>query len=355
MDFNFDKLKKSDTPFLILEIGVNYFDIAQKEKISPLEAAKLMIDKAKEYGGDCVKFQSYKASKLASRNSPSYWDLTKEPTGSQFELFKKFDKFGASEYEDLAQYCQQKGIVFSSTPFDFEAVDYLYDLVPFYKISSSDLTNIPFIQYIARKKKPVLISTGAATIGEIDEAVSAVKKEGCSNIALLHCVLDYPTDYANINLNMIKHLKSIYPDHVIGFSDHTVPDPCMLVITTAYLLGARIIEKHFTLDKTIPGNDHYHSLDGQDLKRFVSNMNLLKQIKGEFYKRPLECEIVSRRNARRSIVAKLNMKKGDILSEERLSFKRPGTGISPKYLDLVTGKKLLKDINEDEILTWDHI
>ncbi|WP_462316496.1 N-acetylneuraminate synthase family protein, partial [Methanobrevibacter sp.] len=146
-------------PYLIAEIGVNFYDIAKKEGISDMEAAKFMIMEAKECGVDAVKFQSYKAETIASRNSPAYWDLSEEPTTSQFELFRKFDKFGVGEYRELAEYCQQIGIKFLSTPFDFEAVDYLDEFMDIYKISSSDLTNIPFIKYIASKNKPILLST----------------------------------------------------------------------------------------------------------------------------------------------------------------------------------------------------
>ena len=146
-------------PFLIAEIGVNFYDIAKKEGISDMDAAKLMIDEAKKCGVDAVKFQSYKAETIASRNSPAYWDLSEEPTTSQFELFKKFDKFGVEEYRQLADYCKNVGIMFLSTPFDFASVDYLDDFMDIYKISSSDLTNIPFIKYIASTNKPILLST----------------------------------------------------------------------------------------------------------------------------------------------------------------------------------------------------
>lgn len=355
MNFNFESIWKSNEPFLILEIGVNYYDIAEKEDMIPLDAAKLMIDKAKQYGGKCVKFQSYKADKLASENSPSYWDLAKEPTKSQFELFKKFDKFDEAEYRELAQYCESKDVVFSSTPFDFEAVDYLDDLMPFYKISSSDITNIPFIQYIARKNKPIFLSTGGATLEEINEAVKAIEKQGNQHIGILHCVLCYPTDYKDIHLNMIQCLRKSFPKYLIGFSDHTIPDPSMLVLTIAYLLGAQIIEKHFTLDKGLPGNDHYHALDCQDLMKFNNNIHLLNKIRGTYKKQPLPCEMTSIKNARRSIITKHNLKKGHVLTKTDITFKRPGTGISPKDLGLIIGKQLRKDIKADEILTWNHI
>ena len=161
-------------PFLIAEIGVNYYDIAKKEKITNMDAAKLMIKEVKESGCDGVKFQTYKAETIASRNSPAYWDLNEEPTKSQFELFKKFDSFGNEEYKELANYCKKLGIKFLSTPFDFESVDYLDEYMDVYKISSSDLNNIPFIKKIASKKKPIILSTGASYMKEIDEAIKAI-------------------------------------------------------------------------------------------------------------------------------------------------------------------------------------
>ena len=162
-------------PFLIAEIGVNFYDIAEKEGISDMDAAKLMIDEAKACGVDAVKFQSYKAETIASQNSSAYWDLSEEPTESQFEMFKKFDKFGKEEYRQLSEYCKQVGIMFLSTPFDFDSADYLDEFMDIYKISSSDLTNIPFIKYIASKNKPSLLSTGAATMREIKDAVKAIE------------------------------------------------------------------------------------------------------------------------------------------------------------------------------------
>ena len=165
-------------PYLIAEIGVNFYDIAEKEGMSDMAAAKFMISEAKECGVDAVMFKSYKAEKIASKNSPAYWDLSEEPTASQFELFKKFDKFGVGEYRELAEYCQQLGIKFMSTPFDFESVDYLDEFMDIFKISSSDLTNIPFIKYIASKNKPILLSTGAATINEINGNLTTYSDNG---------------------------------------------------------------------------------------------------------------------------------------------------------------------------------
>ena len=342
-------------PFLIAEIGVNFYDIAQKEGISDMEAAKLMIDEAKKCGVDAVKFQSYKAGKIASKNSPAYWDLSEEPTTSQYELFKKFDKFGYEEYKHLAEYCKSVGVMFLSTPFDFEAVDYLDEFMDIYKISSSDLTNIPFIKYIAGKNKPILLSTGASTLKEVKEAVKAIEEVSDVEIAIMHCVLSYPTAFEDANLLMIKDLAENFPNCEIGYSDHTKPDSNMMVLTTAYSYGADILEKHFTLDKTLTGNDHYHAMAPEDVVKFKQNVDFINMINGMKNKQPLICESSARKEARRSIVALKDIKKGDVISEDDLTFKRPGTGIYPSQINQVIGKKAKRDILEDTLIDFDML
>lgn len=349
----------NEEPFLIAEIGVNYYDIAKKENISNMEAAKLMVKEAKDAGCNAVKFQSYKANTIASKNSPAYWDTTEEPTTSQYELFKKFDSFGKEEYKEIADYCNEIGIMFLSTPFDFDSIDYLDEFMDVYKISSSDLTNLPFIKKIAKKGKPIIISTGASTLDEIKLAIDTIEEanedytNGKSAIGIMHCVLSYPTDNNDANLLMIKNLKDLYPNYEIGYSDHTKPDDKMLILTTAYLYGARILEKHYTLDKTLKGNDHYHGMDPEDIKTFVQNIKLIKQINGQYDKIPLECEGESRKQARRSIIALKEIKSGEEITEDKLTYKRPGTGISPTQLDNVIGKKAKIDIKEDDVLSYD--
>ncbi|MDA3862373.1 MAG: N-acetylneuraminate synthase family protein [Deltaproteobacteria bacterium] len=339
--------------FLIAEIGVNYYDIAQKMGLNLIDAAKLMIDKAKESGLDAVKFQSYKAEKLASKYSPSYWDTKEEKTTSQFELFKKYDSFGYEEYKELALYCREKEIVFLSTPFDFESADYLEELVPVYKISSSDITNVPFIRHIAGKNKPILLSTGASNLDEIKRAVDEIKQTGTGKCVLMHCVLEYPTPFEHANLNMISSLKEEFPDFWIGYSDHTRPDANMDVLKTAWILGAVFIEKHFSLDKFIPGNDHYHSMDFNDAVKLTEQLPFLVKIRGESNKKCLDSEKLSRLNARRSIVAGVEISAGDTIERKMLVFKRPGTGISPDKIDKVIGKIAKHPIKSDEIFTWD--
>lgn len=342
-------------PYLIAEVGVNFYDTARVENISPLEAAKKYIKAAKEAGVDAVKFQSYKADTIVSKNSPAYWDLSKEPTTTQHGLFKKHDGFNQEDYEKLYHYCEEVGVDFMSTPFDYESADYLDKMVKIYKISSSDLSNLPFIRYIARKKKPIYLSVGAAYVSEIEEAVRAMKEEGCPEICLLHCVLSYPTKNSDANLSVITTLKRLFPDVKIGYSDHTMPDETMTILTTAYLLGAEVIEKHFTLDKTLTGNDHYHAGDPEDFAKAIRNFKLITEVYGNPEKTVLPCELIPRREARRSLVLTRNMKKGEVIRPEDIMAKRPGTGICPSYQDVVIGRHVSCDLEEDTVLTWDMI
>ena len=346
---------KGKKPYIIAEIGVNFYDTARVMGITPMDAAKLYIDKAAEVGIDCAKFQSYKARTIASKNSPAYWDINKEPTKTQYELFLKHDSFGEAEYRDLCNYAHSKGLDFTSTPFDYASADYLLDMVDFYKISSSDLSNIPFIRHIGEKRKPVVLSVGAAYLSEVDEAIRALKESGCRDITILHCVLSYPTDSKNANLKVIETLKKVFPDIKVGYSDHVAPDNTMMTLSVAYMMGAEVIEKHFTLDKTLTGNDHYHAGDPSDFKKAISNFRWIDTVLGNPEKTVLECEEVSRREARRSLVLTRDIKTGEVIKREDIMPKRPGTGISPENIDIVIGRKAVRDLEEDTILTWDMV
>lgn len=340
---------------MIAEMGVNFYDTAKEMEITSLSAAKYYIDKAVEAGVDCVKFQSYKANTIVSKNSPAYWDTTKEPTKTQYELFLKHDSFGETEYRELCDYAHAKGVDFTSTPFDYTSADYLADMVDFYKISSSDLSNLPFIRYIGSKGKPVYISVGAAYLSEIDEAIRALKESKCKDIVILHCVLSYPTKPDDANLRVIQTLKRDFPDVRVGFSDHVAPDDTMMTLAAAYLLGAEVIEKHFTLNKSLAGNDHYHAGDPDDFKKAIANFKWIDAVLGSGEKTVLDCEKIPRREARRSLVLTKDMKKGEMIKKEDLMPKRPGTGISPENVEIIVGRKVVKDLKEDTILTWDMI
>lgn len=242
-----------------------------------------------------------------------------------------------------------------STPFDYASADYLSDMVDIFKISSSDLTNHPFLRYIAAKGKPVLLSVGASYLSEVEEAVRVLEKAGCRDLCLLHCVLSYPCKNEDANLNMIKTMKRVFPDYKIGYSDHTLPDETMTILTTAYLYGAEVIEKHFTLDKTLQGNDHYHAGDPEDFAKAIRNFELITQISGQEKKEVLPCELIPRREARRSLVLTRDMKRGEKITEKDVMAKRPGTGISPKDIEIVIGRSMLCDAPEDTVLTWDMV
>lgn len=332
-------------PYIIAEIGVNHEGSMQK--------AKLMIDQAKSGGANAVKFQSYKAETLASKNSPAYWDQSKETTSTQFKLFKKYDSFTKKNYEELKTYSDQIGIEFMSTPFDIESANYLNEMMDVFKISSSDVTNKPFIEYICGFGKPIILSTGASTLEEIDEAVSWIKPFNV-HLSLLHCVLNYPTPNEYARLKKIEELKIHFPNHIIGYSDHTQPQD-MIPCISAVLLGARIIEKHFTFDKTLEGNDHYHAMDINDLKKFTETIAVIDCMYASKDFDDLESQQKSIQNARRSLVSVKNLKAGTLLKKEHLTFKRPAFGISPKYIDEVIGKPLLIDLKEDKQLQWEMI
>ena len=327
-------------PYIIAELGVNHE--------GSMSTAKRLIDEAQEGGAHAVKFQSYKAETLASKHSPAYWDTTKEPTESQFELFKKHDSFWKDEMQELKEYCDLKGIEFMSTPFDVESAKFLNEMMDVFKISSSDITNKPFIEYICSFGKPIILSTGASDLEEVHDAVNWIKPFDIP-LALLHCVLNYPTPDENANLGMIDGLKKGFPENIIGYSDHTLPKD-MKVCEIATMLGSVIIEKHFTHDKSLPGNDHYHAMDKEDLKIFNKNIDAAFDILGCFKIEALADEEKSRINARRSLVAAKNIPKGKVIEKSDLTFKRPAHGISPKYIDDVVGKAAKVDIKEDDII-----
>ena len=337
--------RSSCRPIVIAEAGVNHE--------GSMETALRLIEDAAEGGADAIKFQTYRAETIASVHSPAYWDTEKEPTKSQFELFKKYDKFWKKEFEELKKYCDVIGIEFLSTPFDLASANFLNDLMEVFKISSSDITNKPFIEYLCDFGKPVILSTGASNIDEIDRALSWLDAQ-CIPTALLHCILNYPTLDKNANLGMIRGLKKQYPNRVIGYSDHTMPAD-MKSLETAWLLGAELLEKHFTHDKTLLGNDHYHAMDREDLIKFMNNIDQLEQLIGVEEKYSLECEGLARQHARRSLVAASHIFEGDLIRAEMLTWKRPAHGISPAEINKVVGRIAACEIKEDDILSWDHL
>lgn len=341
--FNSRRSPLHGRPYLIAEAGVNHE--------GKMELARRLIDEAAEGGADAIKFQTYRAGAIASKHSPAYWDLSHEPTTSQYELFKKYDKFWKSEFEQLKYYCDEAGIEFMSTPFDVESANFLNDLMDVYKISSSDITNKPFIEHICAFGKPIILSTGASNLDEISEAVGWIEAQ-MNPLALLHCVLNYPTADENANLGMIESLRENFPGKLIGYSDHTLPGD-MKVLEVAYLLGAQILEKHFTFDKTLPGNDHYHAMDKKDLSLFFAQSERVFNLLGSFEKKALAVELPARVNARRSLVAAHNISSGHRIMMADLTWKRPANGISPREIEEVIGRKAARNVDEDEPLQWE--
>jgi len=333
-------------PYFIAELAINFYDSAKILGISPLEAAKLYIDAAKGSGADAVKFQAFKADSSVSKRVPD----------SSHAFLKEYDSFGSVEHRTLAEYAKSKGIDYMCTAFDFDSADYLEELTPIYKVASPDLSYLPLLRHIAAKGKPMIMSVGAAYLSEIDEAVRVVTEAGCPDITLLHCVSVYPCLYEDANLNVITTLKRVFPNVRIGYSDHTVPDENMAVLATAYLLGAEVIEKHFTLDKTIPGDlVHYSSGDPGDFAKAAENFKFIDRILGSGEITVLDCEMSGRIDGRRSLVLTRDMKAGDIIEKADLADKRPATGIPPELSGVVIGRKVCMDLPEDTVLTWDML
>lgn len=341
--FNIKKIKsnffrkKKTKPFIIAEAGVNHE--------CSLKTAKRMIKLAKKGGADAIKFQYYKAHLLASKKSPAYWDTKKEKSKNQYELFKKYDAFDFKDYKILKSECNKNKIEFMCTAFDLEGAKEINSLVNVFKISSSDLTNIPLIKQIAKFNKTIILSTGASKIDEIKDAIKIIKRYH-SKIILLHCVLNYPTENKNAYLGVISTLQKKFKNIPIGYSDHTSKN-FNLNIISAWHLGAVVIEKHFTYNKKLIGNDHYHSADFKDLINLNNQFDQILETMKDDINSKLNIEKKSRKNARRSIYACRELKKNHILKEEDIICKRPASGIDPKFYYKIIGKKLKNKKEKD--------
>lgn len=338
---------KSGKPFFIAEAGVNH--------LGSIELGRRLIKEAAESGAHAIKFQSYKAKNLTTKDAPRFWDWEGEikENGSQYDSYSLLDSFGEEEHLALKKICDEYNIEFMSTPFDDEATDYLDRIgIRAYKIASCDVTNHPLLEHVASKGKIVMLSTGASSLEEIKEAVN-VLKQGTNKIVVMHCNLKYPTPDEEINLNMINHLKTTFPDCLIGLSDHTMN---LMTPSFAYLLGANICEKHYTVDKTLGTSaDHWLSVDPKDVKEIIKNYNLVEKMAGSNQKKCTLGEERAKLYARRSIVVNKIIKKGELLTAENLACKRPGTGIAPKFLKSFFGKKATKNLSEDHILTFEDV
>ncbi|MDD3019689.1 MAG: N-acetylneuraminate synthase family protein [Alphaproteobacteria bacterium] len=334
-------------PYIIAEIGVNHEN--------SMEKAKKMIEEVADSGGHAAKFQTYKADKIASpEHAPSYWDRKAEPCASQHLLFQKYDKFGINEYRELAAHCEKVGVDFLSTPFDIDAVGELAPFMKFFKVASADVTNVPLLRAIAKHGKPVLMSTGAATLAEVETAIRILKENGAPDVALMHCILNYPTPKENAQMSLMRDLIRIFgEDCQIGYSDHVKPndDGSMPSLEMATLHGAVVLEKHYTYDKTLPGNDHYHAMDKDDLAKFVDKLKDYKMLYGAG-PRNMALESQAIQNARRRILVEVGVKKGEKLTEKNLIALRSNKGIEISRWDEVVGRVASKDMDKGAPVCW---
>jgi N-acetylneuraminate synthase/N,N'-diacetyllegionaminate synthase len=330
--------------FVIAEAGVNHN--------SSLKLAKKLVDVAKEAGADAVKFQTFKAEDLVTEKGEMA-DYQKKNTGkreSQLKMLKKLE-LSQKDFIELKKYCDKKGIILLSTPYTEDAIDFLEPLVPAYKVASGDLTNLPFLEKIARKRKPIILSTGMATLNEVREAVNTIKKAGNNKIILLHCTTNYPCPLQEVNLRAMLTLKKQF-NLPVGYSDHTLG---ILLPIMAATMGAKIIEKHFTLNKKLPGPDHKASLEPDELKEMVRTIKDVEKAMGSDIKKLTKSEEKIKKIVRKSIVAKVDIPKGTKITNNMLVIKRPGIGIKPKYLEKIIGRIVKKDIKQDELITWEMI
>jgi sialic acid synthase SpsE len=337
-------------PLIILEAGVNHD--------GNLEKAFKLIDLGVESGADFIKFQTYSANKLAANNSPSYWNLKEEPTTSQIELFSRYDSFTLEDYKSLIDHCEKNKIQFLTTCFDTDWLDLLAPYLPFFKIASADITNFVLIKAIAEKGKPILLSTGASSFDEISSALMLIRSITDAEVCLMHCVLNYPTEFENANLNRIIELKHRFPDNLIGYSDHTRSEYSHFAISLAVQLGATIIEKHFTFDKKQMGNDHYHSFDVSDVKLLYENLALTRAMLNFEENSFLNIQEDARTFARRGLYASRHIKKNSIIGLEDLIPLRPTLkdgGFLGNEVSLVVGKMSKAEIHQGEPFTSSNL
>ena len=326
--------------FIIAEAGVNHN--------GSLKLAKKLTDVAADAKVDAVKFQTFKAEKLVTKDAKQA-DYQSKNTGkkeSQFDMLKRLelkDEF----HKILKNYAEKKGLVFMSTPFDEESIDFLDKLgVIIFKAGSGELTNIPYLKKMASKGKPMILSTGMGNMKEVKEAVDTIKKTGNQKFVILHCTTNYPTPYEDVNMRAMETMRTEL-NCLVGYSDHTEG---ILVPIVAASMGAVVIEKHFTLNRNMEGPDHKASLEPNELKEVVKQIRFVETIRGKEEKKPSKSEKKISDVVRKSIVAKVNIPKGTIIKKEHLIIKRPGGGINPNKIKIVIGKKTIKNIKKDTVL-----
>jgi len=341
-------IKNFGKPYIIAEIGANHN--------GNMDLAKKMIDSAVECGVDAVKFQSWTSKSLIAQEeydrNQKYEDSPKKHFGSLKEMVEKYYLREEQHYL-LKEYCNKKGIDFSSTPFSDQEVDLLNTMnVPFFKVASMDINNIRLLKYIAGKGKPVALSTGMSTLSEIETAIRTIEDEGNREIIILHCISIYPPEPKDIHLNNITSLQKIFPNYPIGFSDHTIG---VSIPIASVALGAAVIEKHFTTDKNLPGWDHEISADPEEMKFIVEQSKIVNEALGSFERTVSVAEQNKKLKFRRSAVLTRDIKKGEMITENDITFKRPGTHIKPDEERYVIGRKLNRNMSEDELIDWSDL
>ena len=330
--------------FIIAEAGVNHN--------GSLDLAYQLIDVAKDAGADAVKFQTFKAENVVSElaDKAEYQKKTTGSDKSQLEMIKELE-ISFNDFIKLKKYCDKKGIMFLSTPFDHQSIDFLHDLVDIYKIPSGEIINYPYLKHIAAKNKPIIMSTGMANLREVEEAINTIRTVNSkAKISLLHCTTNYPTPYEEVNLKAMLTLAAVFKLPV-GYSDHTLG---IEISVAAVAMGAKIIEKHFTLDKKLPGPDHKASLELGELKEMVKAIRNIEIALGDGIKKPNKSEIEIMKVVRKSLMATRDIRAGEIIKESDIAIKRPGTGILPKFKEIVIGMKLINDIRQDEPFRWEN-
>lgn len=328
--------------FIIAEAGVNHN--------GDIEVAKRLIDEAAKAKVDAIKFQSFKAAHLVTPTArkADYQEVNTMEQESQYEMLKKLE-LSKEMHMELITYCKEKDILFLSTPFDIESIHLLNQLgMDIFKIPSGEITNLPYLKEIGKLKKQVILSTGMSNLEEIQSAIQVLKEEGTQDITVLHCNTEYPTPMRDVNLRAMVKIKEAL-NIKVGYSDHTLG---IEVSIAAVAMGAGVIEKHFTLDKNMRGPDHKASLEPLELQQMVKCIRNIECALGSSQKVPSPSEMKNIEIARKSIVAKRNIKKGEIYTEENLTTKRPGSGISPMKWNEIIGKEALKDYKENELIEW---
>lgn len=327
--------------YIIAEAGVNHN--------GSVEIAKKLIEKAKDIGADCIKFQTFITENLVTTDAKKadYQVKNTKSETSQFEMLKKLE-LSFEQFAELKMYCEQIGIDFLSTAFDFDSIEFLTQLgMKFWKIPSGEITNLPYLERIGRTGMPVVLSTGMCDLKETEDAVNVLKSVGCKNIVIMHCTTEYPAKKEECNLRAMDTLKEAF-GFPVGYSDHTEG---ILAPVIAVSRGAVMIEKHFTLDRSMEGPDHIASLDVEQFAEMVKQIRMTEKALGDGIKKPSEIEILNKKVARKSIVAKCDIKKGEIFTEDNLTVKRPGNGISPMRWHEILGTSSDRDYKKDELIS----